>query len=269
MAAESHGHGPVRLRAWRPAVPGVSEVLHARFTDHAYPRHVHDAWAVLIVDEGVIRYDLDLHEHDTDSTDVTVLPPHVVHDGRAATGLGFRKRVLYLEPSVLPVALIGRAVDGPTLRDRGLRQAIDGLHRRLRDADDALEAESRLALVAERLRFGLAARPEPEPLPHSLVADRLRELLDARITEPVTLEWAATVLGVSPAHLVRSFGKAFGLPPHRYVVGRRLDLARGRLLAGEPVAEVATGVGFYDQAHLTRHFGRLLPTTPARFARSA
>ena len=249
MVAESHGSAgfevsPVLLRAWRPAVPGVSEVLHARFTDHAYPRHVHDVWAILIVDEGVIRYDLDLHEHDTDAADVTVLPPHVVHDGRAATGQGFRKRVLYVGSSVLPESLIGRAVDGPTLRDRDLRRALDGLHRRLGAADDALEAESRLALVAERLRLRLAARPEPEPPAHSTTADRLRELLDARITEPVTLEWAATVLGVSPAHLVRSFGRAFGLPPHRYVVGRRLDLARRRLLAGEPVAEVATGVGF-------------------------
>ena len=39
-----------------------------------------------------------------------------------------------------------------------------------------------------------------------------------------------------------------------------------RLLDGEPVAMVASGVGFHDQAHLTRHFKRHVGTTPARYA---
>src|SRR3954451_16188676 len=51
------------LRAWAPGVPGIAEVFHARFTDHAYPVHPHDAWTVLVVDQGMIRYDLHRHEH--------------------------------------------------------------------------------------------------------------------------------------------------------------------------------------------------------------
>ncbi len=67
---------------------------------------------------------------------------------------------------------------------------------------------------------------------------------------------------------MRAFSRAFGLPPHRYVIGRRVDAARRRLLAGEPPAAVATAVGFCDQAHLTRHFRRVLGTSPARYPRS-
>ncbi|MEM9035365.1 MAG: helix-turn-helix domain-containing protein, partial [Actinomycetota bacterium] len=33
-----------------------------------------------------------------------------------------------------------------------------------------------------------------------------------------------------------------------------------------PVADVAVSAGFYDQAHLTRHFKRHVATTPARYA---
>src|SRR4051794_41867390 len=45
--------GPLeRVRAWRPPVPGLSEVLHAHFTEHAYPAHVHELWTVLLVDAG-------------------------------------------------------------------------------------------------------------------------------------------------------------------------------------------------------------------------
>ena len=66
----------------------------------------------------------------------------------------------------------------------------------------------------------------------------------------MTLAEAGQILHVSPAHLVRCFTRNFGIAPHRYVVARRIDAARRRLLDGEPVAHVATGVGFHDQAHL-------------------
>jgi AraC-like DNA-binding protein len=51
------------------------------------------------------------------------------------------------------------------------------------------------------------------------------------------------------------------------VIGRRVERARQLLLAGHPAADVAVEVGFYDQAHLTRHFRKHTATTPGRFAR--
>jgi AraC-like DNA-binding protein len=52
-------------------------------------------------------------------------------------------------------------------------------------------------------------------------------------------------------------------------MARRIDAARKRLLDGEPVAQVAAGVGFYDQAHFTRQFRRHVGTPPGRYAISA
>ena len=90
-----------QVRAWRPPLDGVREVFHARFVDYAYPPHTHDAWTVLLVDEGALRYRLERHDHGSYRSVVTVLPPHVTHDGRSAVPDGFRKQVLYLEPPVL------------------------------------------------------------------------------------------------------------------------------------------------------------------------
>ncbi|HEX5946003.1 MAG TPA: AraC family ligand binding domain-containing protein, partial [Acidimicrobiales bacterium] len=86
---------PEFVDAWNPHIPGVREVFHARFVEHTYPLHTHDAWTVLLVDEGTVRYALDRHEHGTLTRSITVLPPHVAHDGRPVTPSGFRKRVLY------------------------------------------------------------------------------------------------------------------------------------------------------------------------------
>src|SRR6202011_4345578 len=74
------------------------------------------------------RYDLARHHRGADRATVTVLPPHVTHDGRAATDVGFRKRVVYLDTTLVPATLIGRSVDRSEITDPKLRHAIAGLH---------------------------------------------------------------------------------------------------------------------------------------------
>ena len=146
------------IRAWKPPVPGVREVLHARFAAHAYPPHTHDVWTLFVVDDGAVRYDLGRHERAALPSMVSVLPPHVVHDGRPATDQGYRKRVIYLETSVLGEHLIGSAVDRPVVRDPSLAGRLDALHVALACPDDALEAEVRLADIADRIRASLGRR---------------------------------------------------------------------------------------------------------------
>ncbi|MGW6564337.1 AraC family transcriptional regulator [Streptomyces sp. NPDC054975] len=256
------------VSAWRPAVPGVVEVFHAHFTEHAYPMHVHDVWTLLIVDDGAVRYDLDRREHGTPHDTVTLLPPHVAHNGSPATADGFRKRVLYLDLPQLDESFIGPAVDTPDLADPLLRVRVAQLHAALTHKGDELEAECRLALIADRLRTHLRPRVTPEP-PSRGVAHTLRDLLDERLLDNITLAQAAQQLHAHPTHLVRAFTTSFGIAPHQYVMSRRIAQARRLLLAGHPPAEVATTTGFYDQPHLTRHFKRHVGTTPGKFATTA
>lgn len=260
-----------RFRAWRPAVAGVTEVLHAHFVEHAYPMHVHASWTLLIVDDGAVSYDLDRHAHLVADA-VTLLPPHVPHNGRSATAEGFRKRVVYLDSAQLPEALIGRAVDQPVFVDAVLRRRIHQIHGALAQPGEEFEAESRLALVAERLAEHLRRRVGEEkgaPVADPPLARALRDLLAERFRAGLTLSEAAAVLHAHPAHLVRTFSREYGMSPHQYLTSLRVDHSRKLLLAGLPPAEVATASGFYDQPHLTRHFTRILGAPPGRFARSA
>ncbi|WP_210577787.1 AraC family transcriptional regulator [Streptomyces sp. GESEQ-4] len=253
------------ISAWRPHIPGVVEVFHAHFTEYAYPMHVHEAWTLLIVDDGAVRYDLDRHEHGTPHDTVSLLPPHVPHNGSPVTPHGFRKRVLYLDATHLPDDLIGPAVDSPDLRDPVLRQRVGQLHSALAHPGDELEAESRLTLVGDRLRTHLRARSAVGERRDPALAGGLRQLLDARVTEGLTLDEAARLLHAHPAHLVRAFSTAYGIAPHQYLNSRRVDRARALLLRGASPAETATATGFYDQAHLTRHFKKLVGVTPGRY----
>jgi AraC-like DNA-binding protein len=266
-AQKSAKESAQEVTAWRPRVPGVTEVFHAHFTAYAYPMHVHEAWTLLIVDDGAVRYDLDRHEHGTPHDTVSLLPPHVPHNGSPATAGGFRKRVIYLDGSRLGEELIGPAVDSPDLRDPVLRLRVGQLHTALAQPGDELEADSRLTLIGDRLRGHLrpgdaTGTPRRDPA----LARRLRELLDERVVDGIALDEAATLVRAHPAHLVRAFSTAYGIAPHQYLMSRRVDRARRLLLDGLPPGEVAAVTGFYDQSHLTRHFRKLVGVTPGRYA---
>ncbi|MEV0710250.1 AraC family transcriptional regulator [Nocardia aurea] len=257
-----------QVKAWQPRVPGIVEVFHARFVGHVYPMHAHDSWTLLIVDDGAVRYDLDRHEHGVLGSMVSLLPPHVPHNGQAATARGFRKRVLYLDDAYFSEAMIGCAVDTPTFTDPLLHRRVRQLHTTLSHVGEELEAGSRLALIHDRLRDLLhGTDPAPQRADPRL-ARRLRELLDSRTAEGITLTDAAAVLHADPTHLIRAFSREFGMPPHRYLISRRVDLARPLLLSGMPAREVAAATGFHDQPHLIRHFKRILGMTPGQYARS-
>lgn len=234
-------------------------------TAHVYPAHAHADWALLLVDVGAVVYDLGGRAHVADRSQATLLPPGIAHDGRAAQrSAGFRKRVAYLDARWMSEALVGAVVDRPARAD--LVGETRSLHRALATPGAELAAEEMLVSLADR--FTPVHSQRHPPANDRPLARRLRDLLEARLTVGITLAEAGRLLGAHPSHLSRSFVEAFGLPPHRYVTSRRVDLARRLLLDGTRPAAAAAAAGFHDQAHLTRHFRRVLSSTPARFARA-
>ncbi|MBN9605067.1 MAG: AraC family transcriptional regulator [Actinomycetales bacterium] len=262
--------GPTELaRSWRPDVPGVREVLHASFSTHAYPAHVHEDWTLLSIEAGAVAYRLGRRDRIAAPDALTLLPPGVAHDGRAADpGRGFRKQVLYLSPDWLDSPAAGTAVDRPELPAPSAARAVRRIHALLRAPGEELEAETLLLDVRGALLRHLG-RSLPLDPPRPALARALRDLLDAEVENsggpPLTLDRAAATLGTHPSHLGRVFTRAYQVSPHRYLLGRRIDRARHLLLDGMSPADAAQRLGFHDQAHLTRHFRRILGTTPGRF----
>jgi AraC family transcriptional regulator len=86
-----------------------------------------------------------------------------------------------------------------------------------------------------------------------------------------TLEQMAAVAHLSPYHFARQFKAATGLPPHQYVITRRVERAQhllrtdGRL----GLAEVAFRSGFANQSHFCFQFKRIVGVTPRQFLTSA
>ena len=111
---------------------------------------------------------------------------------------------------------------------------------------------------------------EPMRKPSGLSARRLEAVLGyigEHLHAALTLRDLAAVVHLSPCHFARRFKESTGLPPHRYIIARRIERAKQVLRGGDELslAQVAARVGFWDQGHFTRHFKRLVGVTPRRF----
>jgi len=96
---------------------------------------------------------------------------------------------------------------------------------------------------------------------------RAMAYLRERLTHSITLEDLAVHAELDKFHLCRAFRTQVGMPPHAYLTRLRIARAKELLRRGVRASELAPLVGLYDQAQLTRHFRRIVGTTPARYGK--
>jgi AraC family transcriptional regulator len=97
---------------------------------------------------------------------------------------------------------------------------------------------------------------------------RAKEALNAHIDGNISLERLASTVGLSRSHFARAFKKSTGMPPHRWLLARRVERAEELLLNSKlPIDEIAVRCGFADQSHFTRVFSSLRGIPPGEWRR--
>jgi len=93
---------------------------------------------------------------------------------------------------------------------------------------------------------------------------RLCNFIESHISEKISLDTLSSMAGLSPHHFARAFQQSLGMPPHRYLLRRRLEHVEKMLRDTQlPLSHIALAVGFSDQSHLNRHFRRLTGMSPS------
>jgi AraC-like DNA-binding protein len=272
---------------WRDDTRGL-EAMHARFRDHVYAPHSHDAYSFGITDAGAQQFHCRGALHTSAAGMVMALNPDDPHDGRAAADLGYHYRIVHVSPQSVRAVLADAADHSdqadpatadaplplftrPVLGDRRLADAIARLHAALAADASPLTRDERLRAVILGAHLRGATRP---PRIRTLTdgaqreaAHRARDLMREAYPEPLPVELLAEAAGCSRFALYRAFSAEFGMSPSDYERQFRLRHARVLLAAGSAPADVAALTGFADQAHLARWFKRAYGITPGVFAR--
>jgi len=264
-------------RYWQHAAVDGVDLLRARFVTHRYGRHAHETYTFGLIEAGVEEFDYGGSLLRAGPGAVALLNPDVVHTGQAATPAGWSYRVLY--PKVCVVTAVaaelgwgrGTPVFPQTVLSDPATAALLRSAHRAAEHGDQLASSTLLSTALTRL---LRAHAAAGPAGGGLLASRaptavgaVRDLLHERLAEPPTLAELAAMTGLSQFALLRAFRAETGLPPHAYLIQLRVRRARLMLDDGLPPAEVAALTGFADQAHLTRHFKRVVGVPPAAYQR--
>jgi AraC family transcriptional regulator len=110
-------------------------------------------------------------------------------------------------------------------------------------------------LLARYCSVPVAGRTREPGLLSPRAVDRVAQLIDAELHEPLSLERLAAVVALSPYHFARAFKASTGMPPHRFVTHRRMERAMTLLTTTRAsVTEVAYAVGFSNVSHFRRVF---------------
>jgi AraC family transcriptional regulator len=126
-----------------------------------------------------------------------------------------------------------------------------------------------LVLMHELIRLERTASAAVKPLRGGLPAwqqKRVMEFIEEHLAEEISLTVLAELAELSLFHFARAFTRSFGMPPHRYHMGRRMDRAR-RLLQKPAlsVTEIGIQIGFRETSSFTRAFRRFTGLTPTEY----
>lgn len=240
--------------------------------DHRFPRHAHMGWSVAVVlaGAGFFRTAGSLHEAWPGA--ITVLHPGEPHQSWAHPHNGLDYLVVTVAeetaarwyPCRGTPTFAQRVIDDP-----GCAIALRAACRQRDRGSQSPGIRPGGAILATALAqlFQRHARGGRAPAHHSPVIRTMREYLDEHYAAPLSLRDMASLVHTSPATLVRRFSAELGMPPHEYLVSRRIDAARALAGTDRSLREIAQLTGFADQSHLHRHFTRIVGVTPGRFHR--
>ena len=94
----------------------------------------------------------------------------------------------------------------------------------------------------------------------------LVEFIDHHLEDPISLGQLAGLCALSEYHFARMFRQSFGLPPHQYLLARRLARAQALLRGGAlPLGEIAWRCGFSSASHFTHRFRQAMGATPGEY----
>ncbi|CAN5839251.1 AraC family transcriptional regulator [soil metagenome] len=261
---------------WDRHLAGLS-LMHADFTTHEYPPHMHEALVVAVTEQGGSVVKSRGHVEAATPSTLFVFNPAEPHAGWMGGSERWRYRSMYLTQAAIDQVAAGLGIERVPyftrniIGDPDLIEAFLAMHCAIEEGRDVFRERELLVGSFGRLfqRHGSGGdRIRPAPVDRQILA-RVIDRMRSDYASNLQLEELAAEAGLTTFQLIGLFKRTVALTPHAYLTQIRLGRACRWLRRSLALAEVATAVGFYDQSALNKHFKRCYGITPRQFARAA
>lgn len=265
--AHLEGKSPQTSYSWRPARVTNVELLYGCYRHFSFSRHFHSVAAIGVVENGVMQSYWQGTEYQVPEKSVILFNAGEVHAPFSVGKQGWSFRMFYLDASMLSHLFDrGQEFTSPFVKDQALAEILLKAHRSFQVEDVSIRSESVLISSIPYLQPYIANRKKPELLTSGIKIRQAQEYLRANCTQNVTLAGLSHAVGLSQYHLIRSFHKEVGIPPHTYLMQARVEKGQSLLRSGFSIADTAFKTGFVDQSHFSRHFKRFTGVTPGQYS---
>ena len=264
-----------RLRMWRSdAFDGIL-FSRGKGMTHPYPRHWHEELHLCAYTSGAGYLGYGGNSYLVTEGDFVATPPGEVHENWVDGEAGISFFGMYVDADAF--ARASRQIAGCELRIPGLRdffvrdttarESFLELHQAAERRESQLEQDELLLKFLHLFLSRCVAEVAAEPAMgcERAAVRRARDYIEENFDGSISLAQLGELTELSPFYLHRVFCEEIGMPPHAYQTQVRINRAKQLLRERHPLAAVAVTTGFADQSHLTRHFQRLVGTTPGRF----
>lgn len=261
-----------------------------RYKD-AYPKevtlHHHDFYEVYFFLSGNVQYNIESRSYLLTPGDVLLISPMELHQPMFGQEQREYERIVlwidkqFLEGFSLPNQNLTSCFDTGSphhtnlLRPEGVaRQFLMFLLEQLiseSTAEDPYREISSLTYLAQVLvslnRLALQQREETSVTGQDSTVYNVLGYINEHYSENLSLDDLANRFFISKYHLSREFQRLVGTSVHRYIVQKRLVMAKQMLSTGRPSSEVYQLCGFGDYSNFYRAFRAEYQISPKEFVR--
>ena len=248
--------------------------------------HHHDFYEIYFFISGNLSYNIESRSYRLSPGDVLLINPQELHQPIfSPEKQHYERYVMWISPGILqqftlPGQDLSRCFDASLpshtnlVRPDGVsRELLTYLFQQLIREQDSQEYASELCclslltqllVLVNRTALRAGRAPEPRENADSLVYRILGYITD-HYHEDLSLDFLANEFFISKYHLSREFSRVVGTSVHRYIVQKRLIMARQMMAAGTSTSEVSQLCGFGDYSNFYRAFTGEYQISPRKY----
>ena len=282
MASRTH-HFTARQKMSR----NTFEVFHYRDENvKEVTLHHHDFYEIYFFVSGNVSYNIESRSYRLSPGDVLLIGPHELHQPVFSPEKQHYERYVlwinanFLQQFIAPGRDLSRCFDAANpehsnlIRPDGVsRELLNYLIQQLIREQETEEFASEMyclsllaqvLVVVNRVAIRASQRPEARDNADSTIY-RIVNYINDHYNEDLSLDMLANKFFISKYHLSREFGRVVGTSVYRYIIQKRLIMARQMMAAGVPTSEVCQHCGFGDYSNFYRAFKSEYQISPREY----
>lgn len=244
------------------------EIKTCANTIHTSRTHFHEEVSIGLIEKGSCRTEINHRSFTLSAQTLLVIPSGTVHRCQPLDVKNWRFTMLYMRDSWFSKFFDDRICSGriyPNLKLNTFNHLMNTF-KQLEDHLNSVNESNALIELMDVMDFHehSSMKQGPETSTSEKITE-IRLYLSKNYLSRVTLENLSELAGINKYQLIRQFYSYTGLTPQKYLINLRINAAKKMLLNHEPITEVATASGFYDQSHFDKYFKAYTGVSPMHY----